>query len=226
MLQRLTYRGFSFGLLLTATLVLLVTSHIPGHAQEFKVSNTDRICPTDYKLATPQQARRACGKKLAQWDIVRLAGGRSISGPGYNCTINDKDYRTLGGSLCWSGIELSPNITPFPIKTYADVIKMFNDYVKDNPINIQGSPHKDFWNMKKGGYKRFTQGNSTKIDGMKIADCQTPSSANSNIIALLRGQTPPHAVSDPGRMPELGPYFPEAQIKNLADWIDNGCKEK
>ncbi len=113
------------------------------------------------------------------------------------------------------------NITPFPINTYADVEEMFNEYVADNPINIKGSPHKDFWNM---GYIEFTTGIAPQTN-IKIADCQTPSSANSNIIAILRGQKPPNASYNPGQMPLGGPYFPEAQINNLANWIDNGCPD-
>lgn len=113
------------------------------------------------------------------------------------------------------------NITPFPINSYDDVLEMFNDYVADNPINIEGSPHKDFWNM---GYTEFTTGMAPNTN-IKIADCQTPSSTNSNIIAILRGMTPPTAPYNPGQMPEGGPYFPAEQIDNLAAWIDNGCVE-
>lgn len=135
------------------------------------------------------------------------------------------DFSFLIGNAPFTAPEVvggTGNITPFPINTYADVEEMFNDYVADNPINIKGSPHKDFWNM---GYDEFTTGMAPGT-GIKIADCQTPSSENSNIIAVLRGINPlPNASYYPGQMPEGGPYFPAAQIDNLATWIDNGCPE-
>lgn len=115
------------------------------------------------------------------------------------------------------------NFTPFQVKTYADVEKMFNEYIKDNPINIEGSPHKAFWNL---GYQNFVTGNAYK--GIKTVDCQTPSSKNSNLIAILKGIKPlPHSTAGfyPGQMPAGGPYFPKKQIDNLAAWIDAGCKE-
>jgi hypothetical protein len=116
------------------------------------------------------------------------------------------------------------NITPFPINNYDDVLEMFNGYVADNPINIKGSPHQDFWNdeyngtvLTRDGYTNFTTGMAA---GYKIADCQTPSSASSNIIKLLQGPLP---GGYPPEMPAGGPYFPKEQVDNLAAWIDNGC---
>jgi hypothetical protein len=111
------------------------------------------------------------------------------------------------------------NITPFPVKSYADVQKMFNEYVSENPINIAGSPHNAFW---KKDYTFFTTMDAPNT-GIKIVQCG--SSANSNLIALLRGDKPPHAKRDPGRMPAGGPYFPDEQINYLAAWVDAGCPE-
>jgi hypothetical protein len=73
-------------------------------ALDFKaVVGKDGQCPSGYVLATPDDARanqqQAC-QVLGAWYIVRLAGGGSMDGPGYNCKIRDKDERALGGSLC------------------------------------------------------------------------------------------------------------------------------
>ena len=60
-------------------------------------------CRPGFKLATPNQVRRsnsAACSKLGQWDIVRLAGGGSMDGPGYGCKVRLKDTRPLGHSLC------------------------------------------------------------------------------------------------------------------------------
>ena len=37
---------------------------------------------------------------LAEWDIVRLAGGGSMDGRGYQCKVHEHDARELGFSLC------------------------------------------------------------------------------------------------------------------------------
>ena len=108
------------------------------------------------------------------------------------------------------------NITPFAINNYADVEEMFNGYILDNPINIANSPHGAFWNK---GYVNFTTGEAY---GQKIADCQTPSSANSNIITILQGPLTSAGIPE---MPAGGPYFPQEQVDNLAAWIDKGCPE-
>jgi len=63
----------------------------------------DMPCPSGYVPASAQEARAnvnaICGQ-LGTWDIVRLAGGGSIDGPGYGCGIRDNDSRGLGHSLC------------------------------------------------------------------------------------------------------------------------------
>jgi hypothetical protein len=63
----------------------------------------DTACPSGYSLATPAEATAnqaaVCGK-LGTWDIVRLAGGGSMDGPGYGCGIRDADNRALGHTAC------------------------------------------------------------------------------------------------------------------------------
>jgi hypothetical protein len=63
----------------------------------------DMPCPSGYVPASPQEARAnvsAICNTLGAWDILRLAGGGSMEGPGYGCTIRDSDTRGLGHSLC------------------------------------------------------------------------------------------------------------------------------
>lgn len=120
------------------------------------------------------------------------------------------------------------NITPFPINSYKDVLKMFNTYIMDNPINIEGSPHGPFWNQKKGkgtdAHKEYINFTTGKAYGFKIVECGTN---KSNLITLLQGGDLPNITpkNQPGRMPFGGPYFPKIQIDNLEKWIVGGCNE-
>ncbi len=72
-------------------------------ATDFRVTQGDGICPSDYVLAAPSDVRanqkQAC-ETLGMWYIARLAGGGSMDGRGYQCQIRDKDDRKLGHSLC------------------------------------------------------------------------------------------------------------------------------
>ena len=58
-------------------------------------------CPGPH--VTPAEARanatQLCAQ-LDQWEIVRLANGGSMDGPGYQCKVRDHDTRELGASLC------------------------------------------------------------------------------------------------------------------------------
>ncbi len=65
----------------------------------------DTPCPSGYVPASPQEARanvNAICSQLGAWDIVRLAGGGSIDGPGYGCGIRDYDTRGMGHAVCKS----------------------------------------------------------------------------------------------------------------------------
>lgn len=74
-------------------------------------------CPTGFRHVTAEVAGAASAllcPLLGQWDIVRLANGGSMSGPGYDCTVFDSDTRALGGSLCTSadldmGLPVAPD---------------------------------------------------------------------------------------------------------------------
>jgi len=74
------------------------------------VGPTEGICKSNATLACFEQVDRsdpqsenekACGA-IGEGDIVRLAGGGSISGRGYGCKTLKDDPRNLGASLCIS----------------------------------------------------------------------------------------------------------------------------
>jgi hypothetical protein len=63
-------------------------------------------CPGGQTLVSVAEAaahRDAVCAKLGPWDIVRLAGGGSMDGPGYHCGTRDHDDRSLGAVLCKPG---------------------------------------------------------------------------------------------------------------------------
>ncbi len=63
----------------------------------------DTTCPTNYSLATKDEAQAnqgaICGQ-LGTWDIARLSGGGSMDGGGYGCGVRSLDTRGLGNSVC------------------------------------------------------------------------------------------------------------------------------
>lgn len=69
---------------------------------EFRKLPGDR-CPTGARPVTLTQARahraEIC-RSLGQWDVVRLANGASMDGPGYECRQRPGDSRELGHVLC------------------------------------------------------------------------------------------------------------------------------
>lgn len=106
-----------------------------------------------------------------------------------------------------------------PINSYSDVQKMFNDFVINNSINVNGSPHKSFWD--KLTYNKFITENVPHVDNVKICNCGD--STTSNIVNVLKGQI--SAGGDISQMPFGGPYFNKAQIAEFAKWIENGCPD-
>ncbi len=60
-------------------------------------------CPDGFRHVSVEATELMSDKfcpLLARWDIARLAGLGSISGPGYNCGIFQEDPRSLGNALC------------------------------------------------------------------------------------------------------------------------------
>jgi hypothetical protein len=79
------------------------------------------------------------------------------------------------------------------------------------------APHGAFWNTL--SYEDFVTG--SVLGSYPILE--KGSSATSNIILALRGETPFNGDPMP-RMPADGPpWFTEEQIQTIADWIDAGC---
>ncbi len=125
---------------------------------------------------------------------------------------------------------LAPGIAGPEISSYVGVQKLLDDFVTNNNIPIQFSPHGAFWrNMTRD---QFVSGNIPNVphpdtgEPMKILIVNN--SENSNIIMSLRGT--PGTVFDPatgliGRMPPSGPFMPEPDVKRLAAWIDAGAPE-
>lgn len=88
----------------TAALALLTFSI---HSHALQVFEGDQ-CPAAWQVATYEQANDhiesngSCSSitGLGRWDVVRLAGGGSIDGPGYQCKTRTSDTRSLGHILC------------------------------------------------------------------------------------------------------------------------------
>lgn len=99
------------------------------------------------------------------------------------------------------------------IESYADVQKMFDDYVKLNGIQIQSSPHHAFWSTLT--YEQFTTGNVPNV-GIRIVIPGKPE--DSAIVQILEG-----TFQGIPEMPAGGPYFPEEQVKEFAQWVKNKC---
>jgi hypothetical protein len=110
------------------------------------------------------------------------------------------------------------------LKNYADVQAALNAFVKQAGVAPGLAPHHIFWNTLT--YEQFTTGNVPGVTHngpwkiLEIGD-----SANSNIIQILQGHG--KAFENFGQMPRPSPpYNPEQDtlIKELAAWIDGGCK--
>lgn len=113
------------------------------------------------------------------------------------------------------------------LPNFAAVQNFFNDFIKQNGIQIGQAPHGVFWN----NYNAFVTGNVpgvTDPNNNPIPILVSGFSGQSNIIFALAGT--PNTWWDPnanvfGQMPYGGPYFSAAQIQQLADWINAGCPQ-
>ncbi|MDE1460687.1 hypothetical protein [Spartinivicinus poritis] len=72
-------------------------------ATDFQKVEGDSPCSSGYSLVNPNEVKAnytdICSM-LGSWDIVRLANGASLDGPGYGCKMRANDTRKLGHSLC------------------------------------------------------------------------------------------------------------------------------
>lgn len=72
-------------------------------AIDFQRVEGDSPCPSGYSLVNPDEVKAnytGICSMLDSWDIVRLANGVSLDGPGYGCKMRANDARKLGHSLC------------------------------------------------------------------------------------------------------------------------------
>jgi len=105
--------------------------------------------------------------------------------------------------------------------------------LKQNKLadGVANAPHQNFW--EKLDYREFTTGNVPGVDAgpkppykiLVVGD-----GANSNIVMALQGKGPLFNKDNGefGRMPANAeppgmPYFTDAQIQPIIDWINRGC---
>lgn len=82
---------------------LLAWAGAASAATGVHVARGDGICPAGQSPMSPARAQADAGRvcsSLGTWYIARLAGGGSMDGPGYGCTIRPRDDRDLGHTVC------------------------------------------------------------------------------------------------------------------------------
>lgn len=96
---------------------LLAWAGVASAAPGVYVARGDGLCPAGQLPITPARAQadadRICSS-LGPWHIARLAGGGSMDGPGYGCTIRPYDGRDLGHTLCAPARDVRPVARPAP----------------------------------------------------------------------------------------------------------------
>lgn len=115
------------------------------------------------------------------------------------------------------------------ITSYAGLAAFITKVLTDNhQINsVRNAPHKDFWNTM--SYQDFTTGNVPNVtDGGNPLRILIPGNSQaSTIVHALQGT----GIFDPNtgsqdRMPANGPpFFTDAQIQEIAGWIDANCPQ-
>ncbi len=108
-----------------------------------------------------------------------------------------------------------------------------NGILKQNKLadGVADAPHQNFWD--KLNYREFTTGNVPGVDSGPNAPYRiliVGDGANSNIVMALQGKGPLFNKDNGefGRMPANAdppgmPYFTDAQIQPIIDWINRGC---
>src|SRR3954462_13643370 len=114
-----------------------------------------------------------------------------------------------------------------PLTSFAEVQQFFNEFINQNNIQLDLSPHGPIWQQTNSAqdYDLFVNGN---VPGVVDPDTNNPipilmikDSKNSAIVQALLGTTTlfdPNSPQPPyfGRMPAGGPYFTAAQIQEFA----------
>jgi hypothetical protein len=117
------------------------------------------------------------------------------------------------------------------IKSYQELQTFIQNVLVANQEDggVASAPHQDFW--KTLSYSNFVNGNVPgvvdPVTGQPIPILTKGDSTQSNLVLSLQGKGP---LFDPngafGQMPANGPpMFTDAQIKEIADWIDAGCPQ-
>jgi hypothetical protein len=108
-----------------------------------------------------------------------------------------------------------------------------NGILKQNKLadGVADAPHQNFWD--KLNYREFTTGHVPGVDSGPNAPYRiliVGDGANSNIVMALQGKGPLFNKDNGefGRMPANAdppgmPYFTDAQIQPIIDWINKGC---
>lgn len=126
------------------------------------------------------------------------------------------------------------------LKSFADVQAFFNDFISEHNIPIGGAPHGAFWQQTgnaRQDYDLFVNGTvpggsqtADPVTGQPLPILKKGDGAHSNVVYALAGTAGTYwDKNDPnaafGQMPYGGPYFADAQIDELCDWINNNCPE-
>lgn len=105
------------------------------------------------------------------------------------------------------------------ITTFSEVQSFFNDFLEANGITSLGR-HGRFWEQVPGDVDasrdKFVNGTVPNIPG-DIRIMIPGDSDNSMVVKSLRGDPP---FNTGLRMPLGGPFYSDAQVQELADWID------
>lgn len=101
----------NFKRVLFASAFLSLATGVYAAPETYTKSTGDLVCPAGQRVVEPWEVKKdtqAACKALAEWDIARLAGGASLSGAGYKCSVLEGDKRKLGHTLCAKAPDL-PN---------------------------------------------------------------------------------------------------------------------
>jgi hypothetical protein len=111
-----------------------------------------------------------------------------------------------------------------PLHSYAEVQTFVGKVMTELGFDAELAPHGTFWTTL--SYQEFVEGNVPGINPPPVKILVRGNSSQSAIIQALKGE----GLFAPGkrfrRMPDGGPpFFSDAQIKEIADWIDANCPE-
>jgi hypothetical protein len=117
------------------------------------------------------------------------------------------------------------------LTSFAAVQEFLNDFVRNNNIDLSGSPHGAFWNtMTYDDFIAAGENNQGYVPGVQDANGNPVPILNkingkydgpsSNIVTVLLGTN----GSFP-QMPQGGPYMTNDQVNEISDWISAQCPE-